>query len=504
MTAPGPAVREAARATIRPAARLPLLAGLLTLVVGAVGLGRPSYWGDEALTLSAVSRPFPELLDLLGTIDAVHGTYYVLLWVWTQLVGVTEVATRSLSLLGLATAATGLALLARRLAGPRVAALTSLVALLCPGLTWVAQEARPSALAVAACVWSVLALLRAFERPGPGRWVAWATVTFLAAMLQAFTLLMLPVTVVLWWLVVRPRDDALRVLRALALAWAAVVVAVLPLLTAMLAQRGQVAWIDVAPGDLPRSVRTQLFQGQVHDLGAAAQTALVVAPVVALVVVVLACVLRPTRAEATAMLGGASWFLLPTAALAATVVVPLGPQLYVERYLVFAVPGACLTLGAALAVVARRAPGPTGSVGTVAVVLVLASFSPLVVAQRSPTAHRHDLRAMAELARDADTVVFTDVANRMVAWAYPDVVGEALDLELASTAVELDGLFATNGPPEEAGTGAAGRTVLYWFTDADATREAVTATLVEQGCEITDETATDGRFAGQVVLCPSP
>ena len=51
------------------------------LVIGLWRITGASYWRDEAATMSAVRRPFAELVRMLGHIDAVHGTYYMIIWV---------------------------------------------------------------------------------------------------------------------------------------------------------------------------------------------------------------------------------------------------------------------------------------------------------------------------------------------------------------------------------------------------------------------------------------
>jgi hypothetical protein len=53
-----------------------------------------SYWRDEAATLTAVRRPFGELLRMMGHVDAVHGVYYMFIWVAVRLGGPGELVTR--------------------------------------------------------------------------------------------------------------------------------------------------------------------------------------------------------------------------------------------------------------------------------------------------------------------------------------------------------------------------------------------------------------------------
>ena len=82
------------------------------LVIGLWRITGPSYWRDEAATMSAVQRPFAELVRMLGHIDAVHGTYYMLIWVLVRLGGPGELVTRLPSALAMAGAAAAVAALA--------------------------------------------------------------------------------------------------------------------------------------------------------------------------------------------------------------------------------------------------------------------------------------------------------------------------------------------------------------------------------------------------------
>src|ERR1700735_2081596 len=45
----------------------------LMLALGLWGITGASYWRDEAATMTAVQRPFGELLRMMGHVDAVHG-----------------------------------------------------------------------------------------------------------------------------------------------------------------------------------------------------------------------------------------------------------------------------------------------------------------------------------------------------------------------------------------------------------------------------------------------
>ena len=90
---------------------------VVTFVIMLWGITGASYWRDEAATMSAVQRPFGNLLQTLGNIDAVHGAYYLLIWVVVRLGGTGELVTRFPSALAMAGAAAAVAALGRRHVG---------------------------------------------------------------------------------------------------------------------------------------------------------------------------------------------------------------------------------------------------------------------------------------------------------------------------------------------------------------------------------------------------
>lgn len=54
----------------------PVFAFFLAVGAGVLFLGRPSFWYDEAATVSAARRPVAEIIDLVGNVDLVHAAYY--------------------------------------------------------------------------------------------------------------------------------------------------------------------------------------------------------------------------------------------------------------------------------------------------------------------------------------------------------------------------------------------------------------------------------------------
>jgi hypothetical protein len=141
--APRPIARGG-RARLRYRPDWALIAGpAVTLAMMLWGLTAPAYWGDEADTVSAVSRSLPQLLRMLRHVDAVHGLYYLALWPVTRVLGTGEFATRLPSALAMAAAALGIAAIARRLASPRAALWAGLLFAALPMISVQGHDARP-------------------------------------------------------------------------------------------------------------------------------------------------------------------------------------------------------------------------------------------------------------------------------------------------------------------------------------------------------------------------
>jgi len=91
----------------------PVIVAVLASVVSLAGAGRPSFWYDEAATISAAySRSLSQLWHMLGNVDAVEGLYYVLMHGWFKIVPPTEFWSRVPSGLAVGVAAAGVVVLA--------------------------------------------------------------------------------------------------------------------------------------------------------------------------------------------------------------------------------------------------------------------------------------------------------------------------------------------------------------------------------------------------------
>ncbi|GIH63547.1 glycosyltransferase family 39 protein [Microbispora siamensis] len=476
---PAEATGRAARLD-RPAV-VTLVPAVLALAAGLWDLGGPPPWRDEAATVSAAVRTFPQLAHLLQSVDAVHGLYYALMHVVAGLSGTAEVALRIPSVVAGALAAAGTGALGRALGAPRAGLYGGVLLALMPIFSRYVQEARPYALTAAAAVGVTLLFLRVLRSPTSGVLAAYAAALTVLAYLNLFA-----------FLVVGAHGVALILSRGPLLRWACAatpaLAAVAPLAWLGSRQSAQVGWIPRPDaGDVGR-LAVQLF----GDLGGA--TGPGVAPLtwaLALFGLAYAAVAGVRRARAARRAGkpieefdgmpaegsvarraAAPWaaasagkppageagpapfghaalvrLTLPWLLVPALVLLAASWALhpvYVFRYVFCCVPAAALLAGAGLAAL------PPGLAAA-----MLAAWLGLSVpgqfATRGPDGRQDDPRpVMALLAAEAkpgDGVLFVPAKVRKYEAVYPSVFGRLRDVALARSP-EQDGSF----PGREVGT----------------------------------------------------
>lgn len=156
-------------------------------------LSLQSFWLDEAVTHQLVTRSLAGMLRTIPHSESTPPLYYVVAWVWARVFGAGEVGLRSLSALFGTATIVAVALVARRLGGPRAALAAAALVGANPLLIWYSQEARAYALLV---LLSALALwLFACER-----WGWWALVAILALATHYFAVfIVVPQLAVLLW-----------------------------------------------------------------------------------------------------------------------------------------------------------------------------------------------------------------------------------------------------------------------------------------------------------------
>ena len=146
---------------------------VITFVIMLWGITGASYWRDEAATMSAAQRPLGNLLRTLGNIDAVHGAYYLLIWVMVHVGGSGELVTRLPSAVAMACAAAAVVAIGRRLISPWAGLASGLVFAILPEVSLYGQDARPYAIVVALAALASYLLVRVMDA-GPDarhRWL---------------------------------------------------------------------------------------------------------------------------------------------------------------------------------------------------------------------------------------------------------------------------------------------------------------------------------------------
>ena len=375
---------------------LPLLPAAVTLLAGLYRISGPSFSKDETATLAAVHRSFPQLIQLLGHVDVVHGAYYVLIWVVVRVFGgSSELIVRLPSALAMAAAAYVITLLGRRLASGWAGLAAGLTFAILPSVSSYAQDAREGALLAALAATASYCLLRAADAGPAGRrrgWLAGYGVTLaLLGFGNLFALLLVgahAVTLLATWRRGHPgppvaaRAERRQAAAARAGPWLgwiiavlAVVVAVSPVAVVGYSQLHQIHWIQ--PPDLKDVLTLQRLIGR---------TSLVLATVV---VVAAAVAYRLARGRS---LGGIwpgrlvalclPWLVLPPVIL---LTASLAHPVYTFRYIVFCIPAAALLIGPAMVALGRYA-------GPAALIVLLVIGLPTQAFQRSAVGHGINIR----------------------------------------------------------------------------------------------------------------
>ncbi|MGW6689029.1 hypothetical protein ACWF9Z_20510, partial [Streptomyces sp. NPDC054961] len=222
---------------------------LWTLALGLWGLSRQdSVWRDEAATWQVAGRSPGEIWHLLGNVDAVHGLYYLLMHVLFDVFGASTTTLRLPSVLAVAGAAACVALIGRRLAGFWAGLGGGTVLGLLPAVQFQLQEGRAYALVAGGAGLATLLLVSLLgpghPAAGPGRrtwprWTAYGAVVLVCALLNWFSLLVLPAhAVTLWWVRAGRRTFGHWLLPS-----SAAVAGALPLIVFSGTQSAQVSWI---------------------------------------------------------------------------------------------------------------------------------------------------------------------------------------------------------------------------------------------------------------------
>jgi mannosyltransferase len=464
---PADEARPGRAADAQASARWPadwLVAGipaLAELVVGGYRIGVPSLWRDEAATISGSQRSLSAIIAMLQNQDAVHGPYYVLMHAVIAAGGISATTLRLPSLIAMCLAAGLTAALGRRLAqssglpgAHAVGLLAGLALTAVPLTTRYAQEARPYALATLFVVLATYALVRAVASGRRTWWLLYAAAVLLAGMASLFAALIVVAHAASLWWARGSRDREGPEVTAPSRAgdppdlpgvagwrhWLAACLAAGILLAPMAylsaGQTSQLSWV--------RRPDLSTMASLIRDF--AGRTALI--PVIA-VLAVLGCAAASglrRREGLTLAVITLPWLVLPPVLL---IVVSFVQPFYVERYVLFCLPGLSLLSSAGLiwlAVLTRRAVAGRGlgprRANLLAVLpsaaLVLVIIAALIGPQaaiRQVSARADNLRGVSKVIaaheRPGDAILYLPQDAELVGVAYPAAFRPLRDIGLA-------------------------------------------------------------------------
>ncbi|MFC7303218.1 glycosyltransferase family 39 protein [Streptomyces monticola] len=407
---------------------------IVALGLGMWRIARPSAWTDEIVTMDVARRSWPQLVQLLEHVDAVHGLHYVLMHLVGRLGGISEFTMRLPSALAVAVAAAGLSWLGRLLSGPRLGLYAGLLLAVLPTASRYAQEARSFAFVMAVAVLATYALVKTLS--GDRRWAAGYAV--LIALLGWFNVLGL-LLVAAHGVTAALRRPGRRVVKRLLLAQASGIAAVVPLLVLGFTQRSAVGEIAPITGGTPYNFLTWLLTPGQGTLPAALK--LVLTPTALVAVALL--VARRRKAPHLALAVGVPWLTVPPLLLMA---VALGNPLFAYCYLLFCLPALALLIAAAATVFT-----PPQQVLLALLLAVPIALSHQAIRQQD--SRSWDTTAVITTLQDravpGDGFLFSGGRCGLIASAHPEVFAPLQDVGTTRTAAErgtLDNQSADKAP----------------------------------------------------------
>ena len=446
--------------------------GIVTAALSITGSWIPSVWGDEATSILSSERSLPSLFRMLGHVDAVHGTYYLLLHFWVQVFGASAFSVRVPSAIAAGVAAAGVVVLATRLAGPRVGICAGIVFAVLPRTTYMGEEARGYALSAACAVWVTVLLIHLMTSPRARRstWAAYAAAIAACGYVFLFSLLLVPVHALI---VLAYRRDLFRRWSI----WVGVALAIaLPVLIYGIAEQGQIAFLSARTAATFNSVTIgQWFGNPVF-------AALSWAAIMLTLVIGIRTWLRdrshrsgrpsdpPSTHDAPSLiLLGALWLLLPMGILLG---VNWVHAVYSSRYLSFAAPAAALILGWLIGQPRRLL------ISVVGIAVVITTVAPTYLAQRTVYAKNSsdwsvDAAYIGSHATPGDGILFDESTRpsrrpRLAMRAYPDSFSGLKDIALKAPWWATDGWRDSTYPLDEVTSRLAGINTVWLIEYRDA------------------------------------
>ena len=470
-------------------ATAPLLAGLLGLAISLAGIGIPSIWYDEAATISAATRSWPQLWQLIGNVDAVHAAYYFVMHAVFDVFGYSPLSLRVPSAIATGAAAALTVVLARQFVGARTALLAGVILCLLPRVIWMGTEGRSYAISAALAALLTIVLVRgqrATSKSSSRRWwLLYGALVVVSCLIFVYLALIVIAHAfsMAWWLVAA-RRDAVPTMRRWLLASAVAALALLPFVLEVNGQNEQIDWIEPIGPYTPRQVfRTQWFL--YSDEFAVAGCLLMAFGAIILL-------LRSRGFSLAAVIIPA--LVIPTVIL--LVATELYTPLFSPRYLTMGVPFVAIAIAAGVAAM------PTRPLVVVTIAGLVALAIPPFIEQRLPDAKQQstwkqvaELIASERAASDADTTAIIygwvryhpSTTSRVIAYSYPEAFEGTVDVTLETPAAQTGGLWAEAHPIEESLERLDGADVAYLITSIKRDlRPETTAALASIGWELTE------------------
>ena len=452
-----------------PAALDPMIVGVLAAAVSLCGAASPSFWYDEAATISAsYSRSLPQLWQMLSDVDAVHGLYYLLMHGWFQIFPPTEFWSRVPSGLAVGGAAAGVVVLAKQFSSRTVAVSSGVICAILPRATWAGIEARPYAWSMLTAVWLTILLVHATRRDNAWVWLSYGIVLATSILFDIYLALMLLAHIAFLWFYRHSRTVLVRFAIASVLACCAVALFVVK----AMGQAHQIIWIAPVGRRTIEDVAVQQYFERSPPF--AIVSAMIVAAAIALWLCTSARLVQADRQLLTLAI---AWLVMPTAVIVTWSA--LDQPIYTPRYLCFTAPAMAVVLGVCIGALAVR---PWIEAVLVSL-FALAATPNYLLAQRSPYAkYGMDYSQVADLitAKAAsgdcllvnDTVTFMPAPMRPLMAARPDAYRKLIDLSLWQRATDRNDVFDTNLIPEATAGPLSDCRVVWIITQADPAQPA--------------------------------
>ena len=452
--------------------RLPALLGLTATVVGGAWSGRPSFWWDEAATVSMADRSLRSTLATLGHVDAVHGLYYVLIHGWFQVFGLSEFSARAPSALAVGIATAALVALARMFGGTRLGVIVGVTFMVLPRVTWAATEARSYAMVLALSTVTMLVLVCSLRTSKRAWWILYGVLAAfsVALFLYSAVLLLVHAVIVVFGAKVIPDADSKRNrFNGLCFvgASASAVLLVSPLIALSLGQSRQVSWIP----PLDRHIFTTIAVDQWF----LSSTLFAVVAGIIVLSGFAGYFFAPSRwtfGDRGASTVALVWMLVPMALFLVYSFV-LG-NIYIDRYVIFTAPGVALLLGVMISRLAS-----SWVLASAAVILLAAASLPAYVGQREPWGKSGgmDYSTAADFlkanANAGDCVAFQPVVSwapsslHAVAEVRPDSIEGLRDVGLEHDANSIDELWDSEYSVDETAERAQSCQTVWVVTDGE-------------------------------------